>query len=165
MVRPEPVTLQYKSNGYPVDVRRLRRTLDEPRLEIMPLVDVIFLLLTFFVFAMALMVRADVLNVSLPRIGAGEPLEQSKLITVGLDADGNVFVNGELAAIEELGATVQDLIARGAEAGAPPRVVIAADEAGTSGQLLHVLDALSATGVQNVAVMGRPAKKPTEQQP
>ena len=131
----------------------------------MPLVDVIFLLLTFFVFAMALMVRADVLNISLPKIGAGEAVQESRLITVSLDAEGNVFLDGELTDIEELGDRVKDLVTAQAAQGATPRVVIAADESGAAGELLHVLDALSAAGIENVAVMGKPTNEGVKEQP
>ncbi len=40
-------------------VLRIRRPQHEARVEIMPLIDVIFLLLTFFIYAMVLMVRAE----------------------------------------------------------------------------------------------------------
>ena len=43
----------------------IRRTDHEARVEIMPLIDVIFLLLTFFIYAMVLMVRAALLPVEM----------------------------------------------------------------------------------------------------
>ena len=39
----------------------IRRTEHETRIEMMPMIDVIFLLLTFFIYAMALMIRAEML--------------------------------------------------------------------------------------------------------
>ena len=47
---------------------KLRTSLHEPRLEMTPLLDVVFLLLTFFAFSMLVMVRADVVDVDLPVI-------------------------------------------------------------------------------------------------
>ena len=41
-------------------MRPLRRSEHETRVEMMPLIDVVFLLLTFFIYAMVLMVRAEV---------------------------------------------------------------------------------------------------------
>ena len=46
-------------------MRPLRRSEHETRVEMMPLIDVVFLLLTFFIYAMVLMVRAEVLPVPL----------------------------------------------------------------------------------------------------
>jgi biopolymer transport protein ExbD len=125
--------------------------LDEPRLEIMPLIDVIFLLLTFFIFSVAMMVRADALDVTLPSVAAGETVERTEIVSVTVLADGSVRVLGEPVAEAELGARVAQL------AGAGKRVLVASDERATSGSLLRVLDALSAAGVENVGVIGRPA--------
>lgn len=139
-------------------MRRVRRTFDEPRLEVMPLVDVIFLLLTFFVFAMTLMVRAQVLDVSLPRIGAGRPADAGRLITISIDRDGGMFLDGEPIDEAEIGAAVAERID---SADQPARVVIAADESGATGRLLRALDALAAAGVENVSVMGTPRETTT----
>ena len=44
--------------------------------ELTPLIDVVFLLLTFFILAAVLMVRVDVLGIRLPTLAAGTPLER-----------------------------------------------------------------------------------------
>ncbi|MEM7227771.1 MAG: biopolymer transporter ExbD [Planctomycetota bacterium] len=80
----------------------LRRTDYEPRIEIMPLIDVIFLLLTFFIFAMVLMVRAELLPFELQSYAAGEPATPAAAITISLDLDGSVYVDRELVDIDDL---------------------------------------------------------------
>ena len=135
--------------------------MDEPRLEMMPLVDVIFLLLTFFVFAMVLMVRADVLNVTLPQIGSGAPTDRSGIITIAIDEAGGVYLNGDSIELDRLGEEAKQMITDQLMTGDEPRVVIAADERSASGALLRALDALSAAGVTNVSMMGKPAANPT----
>lgn len=124
---------------------------EEPRLEIMPLIDVIFLLLTFFIFSIAMMVRADALDVTLPSVAAGEAVERTEIVSVTVLADGSVRVLGEPVSGAELGERVAQL------AGEGTRVLVATDERAASGALLRVLDALSAAGVENVGVVGRPA--------
>ena len=52
---------------------RIRRNTHDFRIEIMPLIDVIFLLLTFFIYAMVLMVRAELLPVEMHAFASGEP--------------------------------------------------------------------------------------------
>jgi len=130
--------------------------MDEPRLEIMPLIDVIFLLLTFFIFALTMMVRAEVLNISLPAIGAGEAPQRSGLVTVGVDGQGSVFVNGEPVAPDALVQRVRLLIEQSEARGEQPRVVVAADQEGRSGDLLAILDRLATGGIGDVSVLGRP---------
>ena len=130
--------------------------MDEPRLEIMPLIDVIFLLLTFFVFALTLMVRAEVLDVRLPTIGSGETPERTGLVTVAVDDAGGLFVNGDPVTTENLVERVR-LLAEQAEArGEEVRIVVAADQNGRSGDLLSALDLLASGGIGDVSVLGRP---------
>ncbi|HZW10877.1 MAG TPA: biopolymer transporter ExbD, partial [Phycisphaerales bacterium] len=76
-------------------MRKVRRTTPEVRVEMAPLIDVVFLLLTFFVFAMLMMVRAQVLDINLPAIGGGEPAANVAAVAISLDASGGVFVDGE----------------------------------------------------------------------
>ena len=66
--------------------RRVRRMGDDARVELTPMIDVVFLLLTFFVFSIVLMIRADVLDVQLPELTAGENAERVTPITIAIDA-------------------------------------------------------------------------------
>ena len=72
---------------------RLRRSEHEMRIEIMPLIDVIFLLLTFFIYAMVLMKRADLLPMALPEFASAEPGVPSPAVTVSIDRDGAVYLD------------------------------------------------------------------------
>lgn len=128
----------------------------------MPLVDVVFLLLTFFVFAMVLMVRADVLGVTLPEFGAGQAVQHASVLTISIDEDGALRLDGEPIDLQSLGDAV--LAALDANPDNPPRVVIAADQRSASGALLGALDALTAAGVPDVSIMGRPSvERPREE--
>ncbi len=120
----------------------------------MPLVDVVFLLLTFFVFALVLMVRADVLGVTLPEFGAGQAVQRESVMTISIDEQGGLRLDGEPIELESLAAAVRAALE--ARVGSPPRVVIAADQRSASGALLGALDALTAAGVPDVSIMGRP---------
>jgi len=124
--------------------------LDEPRLELTPLIDVVFLLLTFFIFSVAMMVRADTLDITLPSVRSGQPAEPSEIVAITVLQDGSVRVDGEPVADADLGARYTELAASG------QRVLVAADQRAASGDLLRVLDALAGAGVQNVGVVGRP---------
>ncbi len=122
----------------------------EPRLEIMPLIDVVFLLLTFFIFSVALMVRADALDITLPSVSAGEPASRAEVVAVTVLADGSVRVNSEPVSEAELPDRVLEL------AQGDKRVLVAADSEAPSAALLQVLDALAGAGVKDVGVIGRP---------
>ena len=82
-------------------MRPLRRTEHEARIEIMPLIDVVFLLLTFFIYAMVLMVRAEVLPVPLESYVSGTPAEPRPTISVTLAIDGNIYVGTSIVMLND----------------------------------------------------------------
>jgi biopolymer transport protein ExbD len=131
---------------------RVRRTSPEPRIELMPLIDVVFLLLTFFVFSMVLMVRADVLDLNLPVLGEGGEARQGTLITVALDDDGILYVGGDAVEWEALGERVRQEQARNPDAS----VVIAPDLGGRREDLIRLIMLWSDENLGPVAILGRP---------
>jgi biopolymer transport protein ExbD len=81
-------------------MRPLRRSEHDTRVEIMPLIDVVFLLLTFFIYAMVLMVRAEVLPVPLETYASGTPATPRPSVSVTIAIDGNIYVNQTIVALD-----------------------------------------------------------------
>jgi len=79
----------------------LRRTEHDTRVEIMPLIDVVFLLLTFFIYAMVLMVRAEVLPVPFESYISGEAASKPA-VSITIAVDGNVYVGTTVVTLDEL---------------------------------------------------------------
>ncbi|MHC5023859.1 MAG: ExbD/TolR family protein [Planctomycetota bacterium] len=134
---------------------RIRRPEDELRIEIMPLIDVIFLLLTFFIYAMVLMIRAELLPVELQRFEAGTPASPEPAAIIAILLDGSIQVNREPAVLDD----VLDRI-RAAQAEDPDTVIYLALAAGDSavdrGPILTALwDRLSLAGLE-INLVGRP---------
>lgn len=91
-------------------MRPLRRSEHETRVEIMPLIDVVFLLLTFFIYAMVLMVRAEVLPVPLESYVSATSAQPRPSISVTIAVDGNIYVNKTIVDLDEVaGAVRQEL--------------------------------------------------------
>lgn len=67
----------------------------EYRFEIMPLIDVILLLLTFFIYAMVLMVRAELMPMELQQFASAEPAEPAPAVTISVMKDGEIYFNRE----------------------------------------------------------------------
>lgn len=74
-------------------MRAARRHDLSPRVEIMPLIDVIFLLLTFFIYSMVTMVRAEILPVQLQTLTTGRAAEPAAVLAVTIDARGSLYLN------------------------------------------------------------------------
>ncbi len=142
---------------------RLRRTLEAPRLEVLPLIDVIFLLITFFIYALVLMVRADLLPVELPELSAGTPTEGRRPIVVMIDSRGEFFVDAE--PVDDVDAVVFRLRAIREERPDDP-LFLAADREGSTDRLpgfFTLVDRLREAGVGDFAIMGhrpQPASEP-----
>ena len=89
-------------------MRPIRRSEHEARVEMMPLIDVVFLLLTFFIYAMVLMVRVEVLPVPLESYVSGAPAEVRPSISVTIAVDGNIYVNKTIVTLENVAALVTE---------------------------------------------------------
>ena len=74
-------------------MRPIRHYDDEVRLELTPLIDVVFLLLTFFIFSMVMMVRANVLPVELVGIASAETAGDNLAAAITIDRDGHYYFN------------------------------------------------------------------------
>lgn len=134
-------------------MRRVRRSsAGEIRLELTPLIDVVFLLLTFFIFALVLMVRADVLGITLPELSAGAPARPSDAVELVIEADGSLRLAGEAVELDGLDGRLDAL-----HAGEDRPVRLAVDERAPSGVLVSVAEVLAARGVGSLDLIGRPA--------
>jgi biopolymer transport protein ExbD len=76
----------------------------------MPLIDVIFLLLTFFIYAMVLMVRAEILPVPLESYVSGTPAEPRPSISITIGVDGNIYVNKTIVTLDTVVPTVSQVL-------------------------------------------------------
>lgn len=108
---------------------RLRRPNEDVRIEVVPLIDVIFLVLTFFIYAMVLMIPARVLPMRLQPLTSGTRGEASPAVTVSITRDGRIAVDRVPTALDDLLATVQAAVGDREDT----IVYIAAEETAASG--------------------------------
>ncbi len=97
-------------------MRPIRRTEHDARIEMMPLIDVIFLLLTFFIYAMVLMVRAEILPVPLESYMSSTPAEPRSTISITIAVDGNIYVNKTIVTLDTVAPTVSQALESNPEA-------------------------------------------------
>lgn len=132
----------------------LRRTDHDARMEIMPLIDVIFLLLTFFIYAIVLMVRAELVPMEMREFASGVAAQPAPAMTISIDASGDLFLNGELIAVDDVLPRLQEAVAM-----EPQTVIyIAADQRGDADRLplfLDLYDRLANAGL-DIRLVGAP---------
>jgi biopolymer transport protein ExbD len=117
---------------------------DIPQINIVPMIDVIFAILTFFIMSSLFLSRSEGLPVNLPSAETAQSQQQSR-ITVTVDEVGDIFLDRQPTTVEDLASEVTSLVKNQPEA----LVVINADESVEHGQVVAVMDQLrSVEGVR-----------------
>ena len=138
---------------------RLRRSRDPLRVELTPLIDAVFLLLTFFIYAMVLMDRIEMVPMDLRTLESGGDIREQEpppALTLSLDANGELFLDREPIAI---GAVVPALEAAIAERSDTVLYLAVSDEVGGTDRvpmLLEIWDRLRSQDMP-VKMVGKPA--------
>ena len=126
-----------------IKVPPLRRA----RIEMLPLIDIVFLLLVFFIYAMLSMAVHRGLPVQLPRSSEVET-ERDLILAVTVGADGSVHVDKEAVVLEQLGRILQQKAGDEKETG----VLVFADRSLPYQTLFRVLDQIRSVGLTRVSL-------------
>ena len=108
-----------------------------PQIYIVPMIDVIFALLTFFIMSTLFLTRSQGLPVNLPSAATAEA-QKSTQATVTIDQAGKLSLNRKPIQLNNLGTQVQALKGKNSQV----LVVIDADRRVTHGQVITVMDRL-----------------------
>lgn len=131
-------------------MRPVRRHDYSPRVELMPLIDVVFLLLTFFIYAMVVMVELKSTGVALVSVqGASEVVDEA-FVLLEVDGSGAVLIDGVVVTNDELDGRLREIAGR---VDAPPLVVTLQDVEGAIDRgpgLMQLLDRIQQAGVVDI---------------
>ena len=117
---------------------------ESPDINLTPLIDVVFLLLIFFMVSTTFE-RASELAIELPRSTADTKPETEAVIEIGVDAEGRFYLNGRQLVNTQL-ATVREAMREAAGEEASPPVVVNADAAAPYQAVVTVMDAARQLG-------------------
>lgn len=117
------------------------------QINILPMIDVIFAILTFFMMSTLFLTRSEGLPVNLPAASTAESQPQDQVV-VTIGPQGQLALNQQPIAIDALEAQIQALVLIGKS----PVVVINADEAVNHGKVIAVMDRLRALGDVRIAI-------------
>ncbi len=129
-------------------MRRRRQHSELVELNMTPLIDMIFILLIFFMVT-ASFVRESGIEVERPIASTASPKTPSVIISV--DAGNVLWVDNQTIDVRSVRAWVSSLLAESPDAS----VVIAADTMARSGIVIQVLDACREAGAKQVSVAAR----------
>src|SRR3954464_12063693 len=127
---------------------RRHATPQHPGIQLAPLVDVLLLLLIFFLMTWNAARNENELDVKVPKASsAKEKAAPIGDVVVNVKSDGNVIVNRRTLSPAELSDLLKNLVQLNPE----QAVVIRGDEAGAYKNIVAVLNTCSESGVSNVA--------------
>ena len=122
--------------------RRKSREYRRGRIEIIPMIDVMFFLLATFMLSSLSMQNLDSLQVNLPQ-GEAEKLSAKTPVTLTLTSDSKIFVNRTPVTLETLGDTLKPLL-RDSE----QKVVVSADSDAPQGIVVQAMLRARGAGAQ-----------------
>ncbi|BAY86124.1 biopolymer transport protein ExbD/TolR [Calothrix parasitica NIES-267] len=113
---------------------------DEPdapaQINIVPMIDVIFAILTFFVMSTLFLTRQEGLPVNLPQASSAKKATQPAKVTLTVDKAGELFLNKQPITLDNLEAGVKAKV----KPEQPLMVVLNADEGVNHGKIVAVMD-------------------------
>jgi biopolymer transport protein ExbD len=118
------------------------------RLEIIPLIDIMFFLLASFMMVSLQMQKVRALKASLPTATLATSTTKPDMINLKVDKFGQVSADDKVISIPDL----SKLLAKRHEANTNVPVYITGAKNATHGSIIYVLDQVKRAGIQRVAI-------------
>lgn len=124
------------------------------QINIVPMIDVIFAILTFFIMSSLFLTRSTGLPVNLPKAGTAQQQPATPL-TVTVTAQGGLRLNQQAVALPQLRQQVSRLVQ-----GQSALVIVNADAAVSHGQVIQVMDQLRQIPGVKIAIAAEAVRSP-----
>lgn len=128
---------------------RKRRSYRRGRIEIIPMIDVMFFLLVTFMLASLSMQSLNSLTVNLPK-GNAPSLEQKEPVALTITKDSKIFLDKTPTTLETLAFTLKGMLQ-----GDNPKVVVNADSAAPEGVVVQAMLQARRAGVEHFLIAVR----------
>ena len=119
---------------------------NEIQINILPMIDIIFAILSFLIVSSLYLARVDTIPVDLPK-ASSSVIQDKKFITISIDKLGNLFLNKKKILLEDLKISIFSLINYDSKV-----VVLNADKNVSHGIVIKVLDSLRSIEGLKIAI-------------
>ena len=125
----------------------------KPRVEVIPMIDIMMFLLVFFVVISLRMIAGTGVPMEIPSSKTTQSIKSST-VTVGITKTGETVIDGKPVTQEELKAKLVEM-----KKLKPVDVVLAGDKDVPLQSLLQVMDAIRGAGISSVGIAAKAEKK------
>ena len=127
------------------------------RIEMIPLIDIVFLLLVFFIYAMLSMVVHRGFKVDLPQATTAE-IDREDYASITVDKENRILLNREEVLLDNLSEEIKTKIKKGI------KIFINGDKEADLGVVINVLDTLRRDEIKEVYFETQPVEHTTTEQ-
>jgi len=128
-----------------------RRRREEPHIDLTSLVDVVFLLLIFFMISTTF-IQSPGLGIDLPRAASQRQPDKAPEVKVGLTRDGQLLGDGKVLSAEQLTSLLRRRLAESPDA----VFVLQADRQVPHGRVVQWMDLAKTLGYRKLAIATEP---------
>ena len=146
-------------------MRRSRANRREATVELTPLIDVVFLLLIFFMVSTSF-VQNQALTVDLPQANGDAQPNEDLFINVVVQQNGRYEIEGSIVvdtSLQGLAKTLQAVVEKNAARRTSLPVVISADATATHQSVVRVMDACAQVGLTQISLATQPILEPPKE--
>lgn len=129
---------------------------ESARIEMLPLIDVVFCILTFFILAAVSLTRQQAITLNLPQASTSQAQSQ-KMLVVSIDPAGQLYVDKDPVDRSELFERLGTYLKTNPNGG----VILRASKVVSYNEVIQVLDLLRSVGGNRVALATQPVEQPT----
>lgn len=130
----------------------LHSPIEEVQIQIIPLIDVIFCILTFFLLAALQFTRQQAINVDLPKANTSTTPQTQQRLIVTIDPVGQIYVEQQPINLDQLPGTLQTYF----QANPNALMVLNASRTSSYDDVVQVLDTMRQVGGDRVALATLP---------
>ena len=123
---------------------------DKPRIEIIPMIDIMMFLLVFFIVITLRMIQGTGIQLDLPSSKTTQDLKPTQ-ITIGVQKDGTMYIDGQPYSAEGLKAKLEEA----KKSSDKLAVILAGDKELTYQNTLKVMDVARSAGISQVGLAAK----------
>lgn len=130
------------------------------RIEIIPLIDIVFFLLATFVMVSLSMIKNQAIPVNLPSAATSAAFDRKVSVALSVTEEGAIYLNKDPVSLEDLPTRLNQL----KNSDPDLKIFIHGDERASFGIAIQVLDEVRKQGISKVAIQTTGKSQPAEAQ-